>query len=117
VATMRSTGGSCCGVRRGSGPGGEHVAGVVPLVAGGRLVFCMSAALGEERGSGQWHQSQRPYAGLGLDRSTDELPPTRRSVALKLSCPLSRVRVLSAQRCDFAAGRWSIDRGDPMASS
>jgi hypothetical protein len=55
-------------------PGGEHVAGVVPLVAGGRFLFCLLLPPGEERGSGQWHQRQRTYAGLGLDGSADELP-------------------------------------------
>ncbi len=58
---------------RASGPGSEDVAGVVPIAAGGRLLFCLSLALGEECSSGQWHQWQRPLPAWVLT-GPDELP-------------------------------------------
>jgi hypothetical protein len=67
------------------------------------LLFSLSLALRQERGSGQWHQWQCPYAGLGLDRSADELPADAYECGSDIEVPAVEVHVLPTQRRDFAA--------------
>ena len=75
----------------------------MPFAAGGRTLLRLSVALRQQRGPGQWHQRQGPYAGPGFDWPPDELPADayeRRPDAEVLGL---EVDVLPAQRGDFAA--------------